>query len=259
MTHRSPLTRTPFILCLALLALPAALHGQQGARFDVTVVDSAGAPVANARVEIAGAGPVVTTNDRGVARIDRVPAGNRIVSATRIGYTAARVAVEFRAGETVARTIALASDPVALAGVSGTAARNDQALARHGFYARQRAGMGAFMTGDAIDRLRPVRTVDLFRRMRGFSVILTRRGYYEIATTRGPSNMSGSCDGPLVFLDGTLVPARSSSREDMLTFVNPESIAGIEAYPGPSTVPAQYNLTGAACGVILLWTKTGPS
>jgi hypothetical protein len=254
MTHRSP-----FILCLALLALPAALHGQQGARFDVTVVDSAGAPVVNARVEIAGVGVGTTTNDRGIGRIDRVPVGNRIVSATRIGYTAARLAVEFRAGETVARTITLASDPVALAGVSATAARNNPTLTRQGFYQRQKAGMGAFMTGEAIDRLRPARTVDLFRRMRGFSVIQTRRGYYEIVTNRGPSGMSGSCDGPLVFLDGILVPARSSTREDMLAFINPESLAGIEAYPGPSTVPAQYNLTGAACGVILLWTRSEPS
>jgi len=248
--------RTPLLLCLALLALPAALHGQ--ARLDVTVLDSAGAPVENARVQIAGVSHVATTNDRGVARMDRVPAGNRIVSASRIGYTAARVAVEFRAGETVARTITLRGEPVALAGVSGTAARNDQTLARHGFYNRQRAGFGAFMTGETIDRLRPARTVDLFRRMRGFSVIQTRRGYYEIVTNRGPSNMSGSCDGPLIFLDNILVPARSSSREDMLTFINPESIAGIEAYPSPATVPAQYNITGAACGVVLLWTKTGP-
>jgi hypothetical protein len=256
MTH---LLRTPFILCLALLALPAALHGQQGARFDVTVVDSAGAPVANARVEIAGVDGGATTNDRGVGRIDRVPAGNRIVSASRIGYTAARMAVEFRTGETVARTITLTSEPVALAGVSATAARNDATLTRQGFYQRQKIGLGAFMTGDAIDRLRPARTVDLFRRMRGFSVILTRRGFYEVATNRGPANLNVSCDGPLVFLDGILVPARSSNREDMLTFVNPESLAGIEAYPGPSTVPAQYNLPGAACGVILLWTRTGPS
>lgn len=246
--------RSAFILTLAL---PAALHGQ--ARFDVTVVDSAGAPVANARVEIAGVGHAVTTNERGVGRMDRVPAGNRIVSATRIGFTAARFAVEFRAGETVARTITLESEPVALAGVSAIAARNDATLTRQGFYQRQKAGMGAFMTGEAIDRLRPARTVDLFRRMRGFSVIQTRRGYYQIVTNRGPSGMSGSCDGPLVFLDGILVPARTSNREDMLTFVNPESLAGIEAYAGPSTVPAQYNITGGACGVILLWTKTGPS
>ncbi|HLL81624.1 MAG TPA: carboxypeptidase-like regulatory domain-containing protein, partial [Longimicrobium sp.] len=176
----------PLILCLALLALPPALHGQQGARFDVAVVDSAGAPVANARVEIAGVGVGATTNERGVGRIDRVPAGNRIVSASRIGYTAARLAVEFRAGETVARTITLTSEPVALAGVSASAARNNPTLTRQGFYQRQRVGHGAFMTGEAIDRIRPTRTVDLFRRMRGFTVILTRRGYYEIATTRGP-------------------------------------------------------------------------
>jgi hypothetical protein len=32
-----------------------------------------------------------------------------------------------------------------------------------------------------------------------------------------------------------------------------EDYAGIEVYSGAATVPAEYNMTGSACGVILLW------
>jgi len=31
--------------------------------------------------------------------------------------------------------------------------------------------------------------------------------------------------------------------------------AGIEYYPGGSTIPTQYNRTGSSCGVLLFWTR----
>lgn len=256
--HPSP-TRV-FGLCAALLALPAALHGQQAtARLEVTVLDSAGVPVGNARVEIAGVYGGVSTDDRGVARMDRVPAGNRIVTASRIGFTPARAGVDFRAGETAARTLTLTPEAVRLRGVSATAARRSPTLEARGFYQRQRVGWGAFMAADRIAQLSPMRTAELFRRMRGFAVGLDRRGYVVVYSLRGPSSMALPCDGPLVFLDGILMPARSGPREDMLTFINPEALAGIEAYASPSAIPAEYNVTGSGCGVLLLWTKTGPT
>lgn len=256
--HSSP--ARVWALCAALLAIPAALHAQQAAaRLEVTVVDSAGAPVGNARVEIAGVYGGASTDDRGVARMDRVPAGNRIVTAARIGFTPARAALEFRAGETAARTLTLAPEPVRLRGVSATAARRNQTLEARGFYQRQRAGWGAFMAAERIAQLSPMRTAELFRRMRGFRVSYDRRGYLVIEPVRGSPSMNIPCEGPLVFLDGVLMPARSGPREDMLSFINPEALAGIEAYASASAIPSEYNVTGSGCGVLLLWTKTGPN
>jgi Carboxypeptidase regulatory-like domain len=35
-----------------------------------------------------------------------------------------------------------------------------------------------------------------------------------------------------------------------------EEIEGVEVYVGPIETPAEYNLTGSDCGVLLIWTRT---
>lgn len=249
------------MLLLAALAAPAAARGQGGEAgvLQVVVVDSAGAPVRDARVEVAGVRDRATTDARGTGRIGRVPVGNRIVTVSRIGYATTRAGVEFRAGETTPRTITLPTEAVALAGLSATAPRTMQTLAQRGFYQRQRTGQGSYMSAEQIEQIRPVRTVDLFRRIRGFAVGVDRRGFMVLESSRGKTSLNTSCLTPLVFLDGVLVPPRVGDREDMLAFIVPETLAGVEAYSGPAAVPAEYNMTGSACGVVLLWTRSGPS
>lgn len=245
------------LLLPAMAALPATAQEGGSTRLEVTVVDSAGAPVDNATVEVAGVRGRGTTNERGVARISGVPVGNRIVQASRIGFGTTRVAVDFLAGQPSTRTITLVPEAIAVRGVSATAERQNQSLALRGFYTRQRREQGTFIDADRIAEIHPMRTVDLFRRVRGFYVGVDRRGYFYIENSRGAANMSTNCATPLFFLDGVLIPGRTSNREDVLSFITPESLAGIEAYAGPATIPPQYNVTGSACGVILLWSKTG--
>ena len=42
-----------------------------------------------------------------------------------------------------------------------------------------------------------------------------------------------------------------------LNLLAPEEIHGIEIYPGPSTIPAEYATmaSNGACGVIVIWTR----
>ena len=57
---------------------------------------------------------------------------------------------------------------------------------------------------------------------------------------------------PQYYLDGMLLSAT-----DPLDVINPHHIEAIEAYPGAASVPQQFNATGSACGVILLWSRSG--
>jgi hypothetical protein len=239
------------------LAISGTLQAQTS-RLDVLVVDSAGTPIRDARVEVAGVPGRALTDGNGVGWIDRIPPGNRLVYASRLGFGAARVPVEFRAGERTRSTITLRNEVVTLAGIQVMVERNTASLANRGYYDRKRRGQGSFMDGGRIDELRPIRTVDLFRRMRGFQLVYDRRGYVDLQISRGSGSLHGGCR-PLVFLDGMPIPARMSPNEDALMAINPESLAGIEAYAGAASVPAEYNLTGSACGVVLLWTRVGPS
>jgi hypothetical protein len=239
------------------LAISGTLQAQTSG-LDVLVVDSAGTPIPDARVEIAGVRGRARTNGNGVGRIDGIPPGNRLVYASRLGFGAARVPVEFRPGERTQSTITLSSEAVTLAAVQVVVGRNTAALANRGFYDRQRRGLGSYMDGDRIDELRPARTVDLFRRMRGFELVYDRRGYVDLRVSRGAASLQLGCR-PLIFLDGMVIPARTSPNEDALMAIDPESLAGIEAYAGPASIPPQYNSTGSACGVVLLWTREGAS
>lgn len=245
-------------LTALLLSLAGPVSAQTGAtaRLTLTVLDHAsGAPVRNARVEVAGVRAPSFTNGRGVARLDAVPAGNRIVTVTRLGYTGGRVVVELPEAGEVEQTMRLSSEAVQVEGVAAAAARRDPGLDQNGFYQRQRRGFGAHMTWEEIDQVRPSRSIDLFRRMRGFTVSYDRRGNPFLHTTRGPSGFR--CDGLIVLLDGIQVTSRMVSPAAALEMIPPETIAGIEAYSGPANIPAQYNMTGSACGVVVVWTRTG--
>ena len=111
------------------------------------------------------------------------------------------------------------------------------------------------MERERIEEIRPTRTVDIFYQMRGFAVKRDRMGRPYVVTSRGTAGLGGDCAAPLVFLDGTMLSAGGVS---YLDFINPESIEAIEAFAGPSATPDEYRLPGAACGVILIWSRTGP-
>jgi len=246
-----PALRIQLAAVLLAAVFPSAAAGQS-AQLTITVRDSAtGDPIRNAQVGIGGMEQSARTNGQGVARISRIPAGNRLVSVSRLGYEPVRIPVEF-GGEAVERTVQLVADPVRVRGVTATGEARDPALDLRGFYERQQHGTGAFMTADRIEELRPNRTVDLFRHLRGMRVKYDRvRGEYYVVSGRGGAG--GDCGPPEIYLDG----ARVGFRANTFTFIEPELIAGIEAYSGPATLPVQYR-SNAACGVVLIWTHMGP-
>lgn len=239
------------------IALPCLLFATaaaaQNSQLRIIVQDQAsGAPVANALVEVGGVERKGNTGATGEARLGRIPAGNRIVTVSRLGYQTARVPVEFVEG-TVERTLQLVAEAVEVGGVTATGGARDPGLDAIGFYDRQARGLGVTMTADRIDEIHPMRTVDLFRRMRGFRLVYNRgTGEFFAMTTRGAGNLSGDCRPPMVYLDGLPVGPRGH----YFDFIGWENIAAIEAFAGPSQVPAEYR-SEAACGVILVWSKTG--
>lgn len=250
-------------LLLAPLLLAPAPALAQGAPATLTLVvrDSAtGEPIANASVQVAGVAQAGRTNRAGTSRLGRIPSGNRIVEVSRIGYARGRVAIDFTPGAAVEQTITLSSDPVEVEEVSARAGRRSAALEARGFYDRQRRGQGTYVTHETIERLRPMRTVEIFYHVRGFTVKRDRMGQPYLSSSRGGTNFSAECAAPLIFVDGTLMSGanRFSMRgAGPLETINPESIAAIEAYAGPASVPEEFRLPGASCGVVVIWTRAG--
>jgi hypothetical protein len=54
-----------------------------------------------------------------------------------------------------------------------------------------------------------------------------------------------------VYFDGIQVRDQWRDLEQMQV----AQVGGVEIYFGPSTIPPRYNMTGSACGVILMWTR----
>jgi hypothetical protein len=215
----------------------------------VHVVDERGAALPGAYVTVGGVEHGASTDRDGRAKLS-VTAGGRLVVVSRQGYAYHRRAEDFMGGDTVRQEVALTPAPIELEGITVTTWGRNMRLVRNGFYDRQRRGLGAFMTRQRLDEIRPFRTADAFRYMRGFMV--RSAGARDVVVgTRG----MGTCV-PQVYIDGATMFVRGGSDQSIaLDMVRPDDIEAIEAYQGPGSIPAEYNMMGSSCGVILIWTR----
>jgi hypothetical protein len=117
-----------------------------------------------------------------------------------------------------------------------------------GFDMRRREGNGHFLTRNQIEDRTPVRFSDV---LRGIPGIRVKPDPHFFGNTVEAIRATGfnTC-APLLFLDGMLMDA--TVRLDNV--VNWRYVEGVEVYVGPAQVPAQFNVTGSVCAVIVVWT-----
>ncbi len=128
-----------------------------------------------------------------------------------------------------------------------------------GFYRRRTEGQGHYFTASDIERRRPRFVTDMLRFVPGVYVRPGPLGR-NVIEVMGRSSILRGCEF-LVFLDGALMVggaaggglAGGTSPLDMV--VLPEYVAGMEIYTRPAQLPARFNVTGSACGAIVIWTK----
>ena len=217
-------------------------------------VRSAGSPIVGAQVMVTpvasrggaptGPGRLTLTGDNGEFRVPNVPGGRVTVAVRRIGFQA--LSLDTVAAAVPALEITLSPVAQRLAAVVVRERRRGQYTGYLADFNRRRdMGFGRFITQTEIDDRHAMRTTDLLRMVPGLNVVMN-----------GPVNAlrirSSRCD-PLVWLDG--FPAMSGYL-DVDSFA-PSSLAGIEVYSGPATVPVELRGTRGeeSCGVIALWSR----
>lgn len=224
-------------------------------------------------------GVAIETDARGGFRACGVPAGGRIaaraVAGERRGPERAfqldadetaeltlevgDVSAARRAGvvDVAARPGATAEDPVALDEITVTAAADVPAprLDRVGFYDRERTTTGEFIDRAAIERRHAQRVTQILQNVPGVRTVPFERDRTAVYM-RGPMNFSGIC-WPRVYLDGVVLFQGGASAEFIDPVVHPTNLEGIEVYRSAAEVPPQYGGAQSACGVIVLWTRTG--
>lgn len=276
--------RLPFFL--AFLIPGAASSGTaQSVRGRVLEAET-DRPVSEAQVTLMtpgglAAGVAFTAQDgRFLIKVQRP--GRYILQTRRLGYQVRADAVDLGEAELVLE-YRLASVPVTLDPVTIEAEVNARYLDLVGFYQRQRADFGHFITRDKIEARRAARVSDVLQVVPGVRLLPDSRavGARVRVQLRGALDQRGAVCEPRVFIDG-LVAIRGDSRPTSAVFsesavedlgaedprapdpavddvVDPLDIEAIEVYRSGAEVPAHFGGMGpyTRCGAILIWTRRG--
>jgi hypothetical protein len=243
----------------ALLALSTALpraHAQvRPAALRGRVIDKASAAaIPHAEIVLLNDGRHLATDSIGRYAFRDLPSGALRFVVRAPAHAALQLDVEFTAGDDVQRTIELDSasageTPHTLPAVAVSATAPDVTSYRLlDFERRRRTGRGQYLSDEEIRASSAANVSDATRGMRGVTLHCggsAIRGC-RIQMARAPMNCEPEyiVDGRADNMFGPTTPIRD--------------IVALEVYTGPSDVPGEFAGTNAGCGVIVLWTRTGP-
>jgi hypothetical protein len=174
-----------------------------------------------------------------------------------LAYGTRRDTIEVTGGQLYDLDLRLAMQPIELERLVVQAVRWQVSPRLWDYYERVDHGHGSYITRDEIERRQPLRVTQLIAEMPGVT-LLNRPGpgsYIVLSRYRrfDPNGRPGPCF-PIVYLDGFRL--RDASLDDL---VLPSDIEGIEVYKGLAEYPGEFASPDARCGVVAVWTRSGPS
>ncbi len=252
------------LLGAATCSFPAALAGQVEAGdrraihnlAGVVTDSSTGDPVPGVRVSVAGREHAVTgpdgTFELAVGGAPSIPV---VLTFRRIGYEQLTRDVQVGTDQSPGPlTVSLSPLPVELVEIIVEGEPVPAKLLE--FYARMERGWGDFLTEEDLDRLSAQNVMDVVSSVPGINYLSA--GGANTAGSAGRIVFSRArCRVPTVYLDGQIFldPSNPFATTADLLAVNVSDVAAVEIYNGASQVPIEFNRTGSACGVIVIWTK----
>ncbi len=242
-------------LFVSLAAVPGA--AQKGsARIFGTVVDKATqGPVRGSRIVHLGDGRVVTSDSLGFYQFPDLSAGLVKFRVVAPNYPITTFTVALANNEGMERDIELDSAQTVATDSAGRAqvlapveveAAPSLGLRFRDFERRKATGRGQYLTRTQIEASGATTLQDAVRGLRGIQVACPGGGWRcQIVMAR-----SQGCP-PNYIID---------ERED--NFFGPNvavrDIEAVEIYTGASDVPGEFAGRNAGCGVVVIWTKSGP-
>lgn len=220
-------------------ALSQGTAGIAGQLLDRT----SGAPVAGALVTVLGSAAPIRSDTAGRFAREGLAPGTYVLQVRSLGYTPASRIVDLTDRQTLVIRLELEPMAVGLAGVVVEGERYYQRGMR-GFTDRQKRGRGIYVTERDIKEKGARQLGDLLRNVAGVRQSC-RRGFCRVRMARD------EC-APTFFMDG--FPANNSTTLELPI----EGIIGIEIYRTATETPPEFLRGGATCGVIAIWTRTGP-
>jgi Carboxypeptidase regulatory-like domain len=251
MTPRLGFSRLSGLL-IALCIVPRPGIAQHGsATMRGRVIDkSSAAPVPAAEIILVVENRSVVSDASGNYLFTALPAGTVHFVIRAASFPTTRVIVDIARGQAIDRTIELDSTAAGrsaqdLPAVTTTAPAVSYRLV--GFERRRQTGRGHYLTDDDIQRSGANTLHDAIRGLRGVSLECGGSRACRTHMVRAPMN----CDPEYV------VDERPNNDFGPLTPIR--DIVALEVYTGPSDVPGEFAGRNAGCGVIVIWTRTGPT
>ena len=217
------------------------MHAQNAARsagITGRIVDlQSGTPIRDARIALLGTAVRAATDST----------GHFAVESLRIGYAVTSWVIPVQDGELVEKAFELPPivDTLAAVTVEGRPTFFQQRM--RDFEERRRERRGVFVTEEEIHATRAGTLVDVLRGVPGVR-LSCRLGTCIVEMTR---SARGVCRADWV-VDG--FPATESGTPHLPVV----GIVGIEIYRSAGETPPQFLKGNSQCGVIVVWTKSGP-
>ncbi len=241
----------PRILAPALLAVLAGAIAPRSAPAQGTlrgrVIDSeVGTSLAGATVRVGKGGPMVKTDSGGIFLAQNVTPGVIEIEIRQIGFEPGTFDIRIPESGVVQGVFPLDFNGFDLPAVI-VEARAEKLVARYSdFEHRRHLRLGAYLRWDELHKAAYNSIGDALRTVRGVRMQCDQQRFECFAfMARTPQ-----CQ-PTWYVDGV----------EVHSFHENTSIAdvyGIEIYRGPGEVPAEFGGSNAACGVIVVWTKSKP-
>jgi len=215
-----------------------------------------GEPIEGAEVVDVFARTSVRTTKTGTTTLSFLPEGGSMIRVQKIGYQPVTMVVAVSPSDTVPLTVVLSGAAQTLPKMTTTdSAPRYIAPGLRAFEERRAKGFGYFIAEAELRKADIAKMTNIVRRLPNIHIICprsgTRRGECYATSMRQPQKyavLGGEC--PLdIYIDG------AASTDNDLEKMRVNEYAGIEYYPGGSTIPMQYNRTGSSCGVLLFWTR----
>ncbi|HSE51902.1 MAG TPA: carboxypeptidase regulatory-like domain-containing protein [Gemmatimonadales bacterium] len=227
--------------------------------------DSTGRPLAGVEVVIVGSERRTLTDASGRYVLNMLPDGRRQVLFRSVGFRPVQEWVVLGRADTVwanpmlvAQTVQL--DPITVTGKPDA----PRGLGLEAFEERRKLGFGKFLDSSTLRRNEHQRLPALLDRLQGIGFTIVDKGVVAVSRRRfGP--MGEPCYMSVV-LDGTVIYSSSApglggggnqterSPPDLKMF-DVASLTAVELYRGAGEVPIEFGGAGAACGVLVLWTR----
>ena len=216
---------------------------------DGKVVDSAGAPVANATVGIASSDASTITDAEGRFELFRLKPGTQLVTVRKIGWEAVDLTVNLSARAPQHVTVTLGTIPQILAAVRVSGNRVP-GLERVGFNQRKKLASGSFFTPEQIAIRKPENITSL---LSGIAFLrTTARNDGE----RAVSGRFGDC--VRYWVDGVLTRSAPADSVERLpdSWLPIAEVKAVEVYSRFETPPEFIaSANGAQCNVVVIWTN----